>query len=314
MPAVEFAGCGAVHAGPVCELAENEEITVWTKAPEEARVAVALDGRRLVAHDERDVQGGVRLVLKLPGTARELVITIEQEGERSRFRLPLRPRAQLAVLEEAARLRKSGQVDAAARLLEQALEESPDPALRARLLSRLARLDLGRGEIPKTLTRLREAIVLHRAAGRISEEAEDGLTLAYTYLFHGCDFAAARDALRAVASVEPSYPEVRALAAYYAALVAIETGDFRSALSLLRVSTERTERLGLAKLAPERRRLQRAPHRPVGQQERAEARCRVLRARSSARRRDDESAAGSARERAAGHEEAPRQHRERDPR
>jgi tetratricopeptide (TPR) repeat protein len=248
VPAVEFAGCGAVHAGPVCELAENEEITVWTKAPEEARVAVALDGRRLVAHDERDVQGGVRLALKLPGTARELVITIEQKGERSRFRLPLRPRAQLTVLEEAARLRKSGQVDAAARLLEQALDESPDPARRARLLSRLARVDLGRGEIPKTITRLREAIVLHRAAGRISEEAEDGLTLAYTYIFHGRDFAAARGALTAVASVEPSYPEGRALAAYYAALVAIETGDFRSALSLLRVSTERTERLGLAKL------------------------------------------------------------------
>ncbi|UQA62783.1 CHAT domain-containing protein [Polyangium aurulentum] len=247
-PAVEFAGCGAVHAGPVCELSESAEINVWAEVPEGAIVDAWLDGRRIAMRDQRESSGGVQFRLRLSGAARKLVITIEKDGERARFRLPLRPRAPVPVIEEAVRLHKSGQVDAATRLLEGALDESPDPAMRARLLSRLARIALGRGEIPKTITRLQEAIRLHRAAGRISDEAEDGMTLAYTHIFHGRDFAAARSALNAVSLLEPSYPEGRALAAYYAALLAIETGDFRRSLSLLRLSSERAERLGITKL------------------------------------------------------------------
>ncbi len=247
-PFVEFAGCVAVSRGPVCELGEGGEINVWAKAPPGTGVTLQVDGRPFLAHEKTFLQGGARLRLRLPEESRELVLTLQRDGARARFRLLFRREERVGPLEEAERLRQSGQSDAAGEMLSRALEGEPGRALRARLLSKLARVDLGRGEPTKAITRLKDAIALHRAEGRVSDAANDGLTLVYTHIFHGRSFPEARRALEDIALLFPSYPEGPAWAAYYAALLASETGDFRSALSLLRGAAEGVERLGIEKL------------------------------------------------------------------
>jgi len=255
-PYIEFAGCSAVSSGPACELREGSEINLWAKAPPGARVSLAVDGRAFLAHEKKALPGGERLRLKLPAGARELVVSIERAEARSRFRLRLTWWERAGLLDEADALRKSGQIDAATAGLSGALEREQSRVFRARILSKLARLDLDRGDTARAIERLREAMEAHRAEGRVSAAAEDGLTLVYIHLFQVRSFPEARRALEEIEPLAAGYAEGRAMASYYGALFASETGDFRRALALLRQTAEGVERLGIDKLRLEVKQLE----------------------------------------------------------
>ncbi|WP_437818399.1 CHAT domain-containing protein [Sorangium sp. So ce1078] len=241
---VEFAGCGAVHAGPACALPDDRAIRLWIKAPQDARVAVAADATP-VPLDGAPVQGGLLVRIPVPAGAGVLSVTAERNGARAAFRLPLLPPLAAPALKEAEALRRQGRLDEASSALD-ALASGPDPALQALAIGKLARVDLARGRIPEAIARFEASIRAHRAAGRLSDEFLDRFALSYTLLYNGRRFAEARAALDPLAPLEASHPEGRALKLYYAALPSFESGDLRAALRQLDASAAAGGRLGLS--------------------------------------------------------------------
>ncbi|XXX80814.1 CHAT domain-containing protein [Sorangium sp. So ce134] len=240
---VEFAGCGAVLAGPACALPDDRAIRLWIKAPEDARVAVAADATP-VPLDGAPIQGGLLVRVPVPPGAAALSVTAERSGARAVFRLPLLPPLAAPALKDAEALRRQGRLDEASSALGD-LASGQDPTLKALAIGKLARVDLARGRIPEAIARFEASIQAHRAAGRLSDEFLDRFALSYTLLYNGRRFAEARAALDPLAPLEAGHPEGRALRLYYAALLSFESGDLRAALRQLDASAAAADRLGL---------------------------------------------------------------------
>ena len=243
---VEFVGCAAVRAGeagPICEVTGEGRLTLWLEAPAGTMITARVDATEVTV-ERAVVEQGVQLHVPVSAGAHELQITAIRGSEARVFRLPLLPTDVVAGLAEAEVLRQAHRFDDAEAHLAGPLHAG-SASVRARALGKLARIDRVRGRTDPALQHFREAIALDREAGRRSDELADRLALAYTLTFESRRFTEARAAIEPLAEIRAEVPEARALLPYYAAQIASETGDLRSALRLLREADAGARRLGL---------------------------------------------------------------------
>ena len=239
---VEFAGCASVRADGgqlVCETASQTVLRLWTAAPPGAALDVLIDGH-LHPADARPLGGGAALDLPVPSGARDLHLVSDE----ARFHLRLQPREREPALEEAEQRRQQGKLDEAEALLTPLLDD-PRPAVRARATGKLARIERWRGRTDRAVALLRQTLDLDRKAGLISEAVFDGFVLSLTLRDQGRHFAEARAVLDDIAPQAALFPQGRAMAHHYRAVLASLVGDLRAALRLFDASDQLSERLGL---------------------------------------------------------------------
>ncbi|MEP7126195.1 MAG: CHAT domain-containing protein [Byssovorax sp.] len=242
---VELAGCASVRAGPICLTDATTSLTVWVKANEGAAITIQIDDA-VIAAERAPIEDGVRF--KAPAGAaasgHEIVVRATLGGAEASFRAPLaRPEADPA-FDEAEALRVGQHLDEAA-LRFTSMATSGAPTARARAIGKLARIALAQGRTADAVRSFGDAIALDREAGRISDEFRDRFALVFALVDESHHFAEARAALAPLDALASIYPEGRASAPYYAALVAFEAGDYRAAVRSLREAEVGARKLGL---------------------------------------------------------------------
>ena len=148
-------------------------------------------------------------------------------------------------------LRSQGQFDAADAASDP--RAAPGDTERALRLGQRARNSLARGRVDDATRLFEDAVVLHEREGRWSDAADDSFALAFALAERSHSYARAR---RAVATTSPwvtFYPEGRARQAYYAGVIASETGDVRSAVRLLSDAANLGARYRMRKLTRDAR-------------------------------------------------------------
>ncbi|WP_438023405.1 CHAT domain-containing protein [Sorangium sp. So ce233] len=240
---VEFAGCAAVRAGPICELPRDRTVRLWIQAPRDAVVTVAAGGAAAPARGA-EVQGGVLARVRVEDGAPAVIVTAARGGAAATFRLDVDAPEPVPELERAEALRQAGRFDEAEAQLEP-LGRDPRPAVRSQARRKLARIARARGQAARAVELLVDAIREDRADGRVSDEFKDRFTLAYirVQVEHRLDDA--RRELDALLPLAPAYPEGRAIAHYFRGLAAAEAADLRATLRLFREAAEHTARLGI---------------------------------------------------------------------
>jgi len=237
-PAVEVSGCAAIVDGPVCELAADRAVRIWGPTD-----AVFEASGRVPSRIVREIDGGALHRLVVPEGATTVRI-VSGGGVRE-----LRVTAGHAPpwLVDAKSLRQRGDLaGAAARVAP--MERSRDPIESAWALGLHARLELAAGKVEAALPLFREASLRHRAAGRISDAADDGFALAFALNQRSHRYAEARAVLDDIHGYVSSYPDGQTREAYYRGTLATETGDAREGLRRLREARDHARRLGLGLL------------------------------------------------------------------
>ena len=237
---IRFAGCDAVVAGPACEVAPGSKVRFWVPSNASA-VAVRVDDRPVDALREI-VDGGTRISVEIAAGARE--IALEDASGAAAFRLPLRAALDVPALRRAQSLMGKNQLDDAEKALAE-VDADPRPDVARQALRVRARIARRRGDGERMKALLGQAIEADRAAGRISDEAEDRQLRAYQRMVRDADFAAAREDLLSTLPLEARCPECRVDGAYYRGVLAGETGRLDEALRWLRKATEEARRLAL---------------------------------------------------------------------
>jgi tetratricopeptide (TPR) repeat protein len=247
---IEIAGCAALTRDGVCELGERRTVTVWGRG----RPTVSIDDHA-VASEPAEVGSGVRHVVTIPEAARTL--TISAGVERISFSIgkaPGSPRLSRALaalgagrLEEAeTALGGTGDGGDAA-----SPEGTAERLAERRVLARIARrrAKVGKDSFAAAQTaRLavgREA----RAAGRLSEAADDLLVVTFSLLIDTHDVAGARALLDEAEADAALAAETRVFWEYNHGLWARETGDLGTAFDDLWRARNRAERLDLGALS-----------------------------------------------------------------
>lgn len=194
-----------------------------------------------------------KLRIVMPDGAREIEVEVEAEsvtvdGAHGRFSLAVAPARRRAWLEEAKAARRAGDLGRAAEIAEPHAAAA-DPVERAFAEGLLARIALAQGRAEESFRRLREAIALHRREGRLSDAVDDSFALTFALHQRSHRYDEARVTLDALRDELAFYPEGRAREPYYRGILAAETGDHRSAITLLREATRRATELGMTTLA-----------------------------------------------------------------
>ncbi len=222
---VLFSGCAAVvrgPSGPVCELGESRTL-------------------RVVMPD------GVRSI-EAPREADHVTVEGTASGKPARFTLAIASARKTAWLDEAKAARARGDL-AHATEIARPHATAVDPVERALAEGMLARIALAGGRAEEAFPHFRRAIELHRAAGRVSDAADDSFALAFALHQRSRRYDEARAVLDAAKGELALYPEGRAREPYYRGILAAETGDHRGALAMLREATRLADELGMTKLA-----------------------------------------------------------------
>lgn len=218
---VPFAGCAAVvrgSTGVTCELGEARTL----------RIAMP---------------DGVRTIDVAPDAEHVTV-----DGKQGRFTLAIARARPVPWLDDAKAARAHGDLARASAIV-QPHATSSDPIERALAEGMLARIALAQGRADDAFPHFREAIARHRAAGRLSDAADDSFALAFALHQRSRRYDDARAVLDAAKEEIARYPEGRAREPYYRGILAGETGDHRGALAMLREATRRATELGMTKLA-----------------------------------------------------------------
>lgn len=236
----EYAGCLTVLPGPTCVPRAARELTLFIAGPGEG--ALRFEGGR-PSGPAVEVQGGRRVRVLLDAQATSLRV----EAGAGSLRLWLARESTPAWDVEAQRLVDSGQLDQAAEELQRTLE-APPPGERGRALASLARLELRRGNGARATRLLRDALAEHRLAGRAFDLVNDATVLAFVLLFEERRFEEARALLAELPGTLEASAEGAYYVDYYHGLLALATGDLRSALRALGEAARRAERLGLTRL------------------------------------------------------------------
>ncbi|MEZ4294760.1 MAG: CHAT domain-containing protein [Polyangiaceae bacterium] len=242
--AFELGGCVSRLRDGTCEVTPGRTLHVWAEAPPEARFEARAAGRSIPLTCRRE-QGGHTCAVPAPSGPTSLELrAIHPTGALYTDRIPITPSSKPPAVEQADALRKNGELTAAATAL-QPWVASDDPTARAHALGLLARIRLAEGDTVEGERLFREAIRLHRAAGRLTQEGLDTFALSYALVFGEGRYSEARSALEELAARSPEDPEVRAMAPHYAAVIAYQTGDLRAAWRSLVDSDTRSARLDL---------------------------------------------------------------------
>jgi CHAT domain-containing protein len=273
-PGVEVSGCAALMTAREgaqedvrCELAADRTLRLILRGPATAGWSVATEAGPIAGVERtalgEDPQGpqlerGERLRVSVPASATMVRLWFDATRVAAPWTLSITTARPVAAIDEARAMRDAGRADAAEATLSRFLTTATGED-RARASSLHARLALAAGRIDDAIPRFREAIALHRAAGRRSDEVDDTLALSYLLVQHARRFGEARAVLaeldarsapgaRGARDALRDYPDGRARRPYYAGAIALETGDLEGAIRELREARGRAERLGLARL------------------------------------------------------------------
>ncbi len=239
-PWIEYAGCRAVEAGPICLLPEDRLLTVWVGHTEPGDVRI--DGGS--SQHRTAVQNGHRYQVEVSPWATELVVEVRRQERPSIWVLELSRAPIPDWYTEALQLYRGGEGDKARGLLE-SVAAGPDASAVGSALSFLARIERQSGEVEHGEALYRRAIDAHRLAGRLSDQIKDACGLAY-HLIEERRFTEARQLLESL-PVDATGGSARELyfAAYYRGLLAEETGDLRAAMHGMRRAVREAQRAGL---------------------------------------------------------------------
>jgi hypothetical protein len=231
----EFAGCARVRPGPLCELGEQHELTLWVPGSEKPRISGGASVR-----EARFVEAGWQMKLAVPAAARELRLSA---GER-RGRLRVAESSEPQPLRELARLWKDGKweqvrasLDATATQL-QGVERERVGAYRARLAMR-------DGDNARAANELERTAESARRAGLWLEASHDRFAAAYIRTNRLGEYERARADLDATRAEFAQVPEVRARLAYHRGVLARTTGDVQAALMHFRDASVLARRIDL---------------------------------------------------------------------
>jgi hypothetical protein len=231
----EFAGCARVRPGPVCELGEQRELTLWVPGSEKPQIGGAESVR-----EARFVETGWQMKLALPAASRELRL---RAGER-RGRLRVAESSEPQPLRELARLWTDGKweqvrasLDAAGALLKGADRE--------RVRAYRARLSMRDGDNARAASELERTAESARNAGLWLEASHDRFAAAHIRTNRLGEYERARADLDATSAEFALVPEVRARLAYHRGVLARTTGDVQAALIHFRDASVLARRIDL---------------------------------------------------------------------
>ncbi len=234
-----FAGCAAVSktaSGDLaCELDASRSLR-FAPVPGGLSVVVEPGARPLLVDGDAGASGPVTMNVPVPATA--LRVRTHAGGV---FTLQLVDAPQDSWLTAARAARAKGDL-AGARAALGGHEGD------ARAESLLARIVLAEGRADDAFPIFTRAIAAHRAAGRIGEASDDAFALAFALHQRSHRYEQARAVLDTAAPLLVDYPEGAAREPYYRGILAAETGNRRTAATLLREAEQRARALGLTKL------------------------------------------------------------------
>jgi CHAT domain-containing protein len=205
------------------------------------------EGKTTLDAGVSDLEGSRILTVDVPTTATAVVLDATVSGRSARARIAVVRSEPRPWLDEVRAARAQGDVERASALATAHLDDA-NPVVRALARGALARIRLGQGRSDEAFPLFREAIELHREAGRISDIVDDSLALSFSLSQRSHRYTEARAALDGIAPELPLYPEGRARAPYYRGTLAGEVGDHRQALALLEEAKRAARRLGMVKL------------------------------------------------------------------
>lgn len=251
---VQYGGCAAVSSGPVCELPDNNTLTLWVEARPGATVAVMADGAPPARMQTTRAGVATRYVIVLKSNALALSVTATTRSASKTWQLSLRRDSLPAQLSFAKARYREGQLQGARSVAEKYLgntAEDGDDRYRGYALGLLGRIARRQNQIAEAKRQLTNAVTAHLEAGRYSEALNDASVLAFTLLYAERDFAGARASLALPGTMAQSPAESRYYSAYYRGLIEMEAGNPRAALPLLDEAAQLAEsmawqRLGLS--------------------------------------------------------------------
>lgn len=228
-PSVDWAGCAAVRAGPICEVGPGRVLTFWVSGSQAGRWVAATDKGTVSAVGETDVEGGTRLTLEVPRGAGRVRISDVRTPAAS-WSMALRESRPDTEVESLLALGRSGRYEEAIREL-QALRGRSAVESRGLADAAIGRMALALGDMARAEPALRASMSAAEAEGRISDVVKDGATLVWALVWFQQRFADARLVLERIRPFALRYyPEGRAAVDFHTALLAASTGDVRAAL------------------------------------------------------------------------------------
>jgi hypothetical protein len=286
-----FAGCTLTRAGQICQVEPGTRITVWARALDadgevmltapEAAPAVAIDG------------GSRWSIAGEPG--RDIEIEARRRGQAApvrRVRIQVQAAPVDPVLATALALRQEGRLSEAAAALAGAgttadagaataapdPDAPGDPVTRTRRQSLAARIALAAGDREEAERGLTASLEAAERLGLSSQAALDAMALAWLRTDQWARYQDARAAIDRAERQQGDYPEARAHVPYYRALVALETGDLRSALDELDRAESWSQRLDRGDLVIAARQLRARALQSAGRPDEAAREIALLRA------------------------------------
>ncbi|HET9930176.1 MAG TPA: CHAT domain-containing protein [Polyangiaceae bacterium] len=234
----EFAGCARVRPGPVCELAPERDLVLWTAGTEPPRIE-GEDAAAPELLESAQVEGGVRLRVRV--AAGERGIRLRKRHGYAALRVA--PDSESDELRELARLWKAGKWDAVRARLS-APEPSGNGPERERKRAFAARAALRAGDNERAATELEATAQSALRAGSLLDAGNDLVAAAYCRAVRLREYDKARRLLESARELE-GVPEIRAWLTYYRGVLANATGDARRALVEFRRASVLARRLGL---------------------------------------------------------------------
>ncbi len=240
----QVVGCAMLQLDGTCTLDARRTLRFFVPAPWAGGAQFRGEGVAIEVTKEAEVDGGVRVAIKVPMGVSRIELSSRAGGTLGRFQIELRDEAVSVVLDRANELRHGGSAEKAAEYL----RANMPPLLgieRARAEGLLARIELALGRNLVAQKSFERAIILDRAHGLVSLETLDGCSLAFLMVTRLYQFEEAQVLLDATRAAAMQTADGRARFPYFEALLDLELGDLRRALERFRTSRERAERLGL---------------------------------------------------------------------
>ena len=235
---VEFAGCGAVLDGPVCETEPGAELRLWIADRSGARAMVSVDGAPAQI-EAAPVDGGLALDVTLPTRLGPLRLEIEDGAARGQWRLNLATFAPAAWHGTATSLRREGKIADGLAAVEG--DDAEAWAMRARL-------HVDAEAWPAADAAFARAIDRAWGTGRVSRAVDASFVWAFSLARRRSAFSRARQILEAARDRAAVYPEGAARLEYGLGLVAREVRDLRASLVHFDAAARRATRLSMSRV------------------------------------------------------------------
>jgi tetratricopeptide (TPR) repeat protein len=225
--------------GATCGVPEDRRLVVVVE-PLVGAATVEVDGAT-VAVARHEVAGAMSLELRPAIGARRLTVRAGAASGAGEAHFLLMEVPTPAPLVEAQRLRKGGQVAEARALAAELAKTSTDAWARARALGLVARIDRAQGRAASALEALEASAALLDERGEQTLAYRDRMVSAYVEIFETRRLDQALEIIQRVREIALD-ADGRMSADYHEALVALELGNSREALRLVRAARRSAER------------------------------------------------------------------------